>query len=107
MPDDFGEERQQRPRKFAEVKVVIWDDGEMEVDCVRFKENALGRGAPRKILFEDNKKWMEEVDAEAASRFGLRKFLMNELDLEDKDVEKSDDSEDFDVDDVDDEIEDE
>lgn len=105
MPEDFGEgERQQRPKKFAEVKLTIWDDGELEVDCIRYKENPLGRGAPKKILFEDNKKWMDEVDAEAASRFGLKKFLVKELDLEDK--KKSSDDEDFDVED-DDEEEDE
>jgi hypothetical protein len=53
--NEFDEETptQDRPRKFAEVHIAIWDDGELEMDCIRFKPRPSGRGAPRKIKFEN------------------------------------------------------
>jgi len=88
MAEDFieDEEKAQKPKKYAEIHVTIWDDGELEMDCVRFKPRESGRGAPRKIIFENKEKFINEVDKCAMSKYGLLKFFREELSLEGDDV---------------------
>jgi len=79
---DF-EEREPKPKKYAEINLTIWDDGELEMDCVRFKLRDSGRGAPRKVIQEDKRAFVEEVDSEAMSEYGLLKFFKQELGIKD------------------------
>ena len=83
MADDIidDEEKQQKPKKFAEIHVTVWDDGELDMDCVRFKPRPSGRGAPRKIILEDKKRFIKEVDMNAMSKYGLLKFIKEELSI--------------------------
>lgn len=103
MSDDFDDEKPQKPKKFAEVHLTVWDDAELEIDCIRFKPRESGRGAPRKIIIEDKKEWMDDVDEQVMSRYGILKFIKEELDLADTKPSipgKEDDDNDFDIDEV-------
>ncbi len=57
-----------------------------------------GRGAPRKIGYKpaDYPKWMEEVDTMAMSKYGLIKFIKDNLGINNSDIDKSVSSETFD-----------
>lgn len=104
MANDFDEgEKTPKPKKFAELKVVIWDDGELDMDLVLMEPREEGRGAPRKIGFKpsDYTKWMDEVDAMAMSKYGLMKFIKDSLGINHPDVDKAVKAEDFDIDDED------
>jgi hypothetical protein len=41
-------EKEPKPKKAFEIKVVVWDDGEIDTELYEFRENPSGRGAPGK-----------------------------------------------------------
>lgn len=44
----MGEEKEPKPKKAFEVKVIIWDDGEVDAELNEYRPNPSGRGAPGK-----------------------------------------------------------
>jgi hypothetical protein len=49
----MGEEKEPKPKKAFEIKVIIWDDGEIDSEMVEFRANPSGRGAPGKWRVND------------------------------------------------------
>lgn len=44
----MGEEKEPKPKKAFEIKVVVWDDGEIDSELYEYRQNPSGRGAPGK-----------------------------------------------------------
>ncbi len=41
-------EKEPKPKKSFEIRVVIWDDGEIDSELYEYRQNPSGRGAPGK-----------------------------------------------------------
>jgi hypothetical protein len=76
---DSEEEKPQKPKKFAEMTLTIWDDAELDLDCVRFIKTGSGRGAPKKVVMLDKTEFLSEVENNILTADGLFKFLLQEL----------------------------
>lgn len=48
------EEKEQKPKKAFEAKIVVWEDGEMDVEMYEYRQNPSGRGAPGKWRLKAN-----------------------------------------------------
>lgn len=44
----MAEEKEPKPKKQYEIKVIIWDDGEIDGEMYEYRQNKSGRGAPGK-----------------------------------------------------------
>lgn len=44
----MGVEKEPKPKKAFEIKVVVWDDGEVDTELYEYRPNPSGRGAPGK-----------------------------------------------------------
>jgi hypothetical protein len=40
------EDKEEKPKKAFQIKAVVWDDGEVDVDIREFRKLGTGRGAP-------------------------------------------------------------
>lgn len=40
------EEREEKPKKAFQLKIVVWDDGEVDTDIREYRKLGTGRGAP-------------------------------------------------------------
>ena len=78
---DFDEEKPQKPKKYAEVILTMWDDGELDLDCIRHIKTGSGRGAPKKVVMLDRKDFMTDVKESIMSEYGILKFMTEELKL--------------------------
>lgn len=47
-------EKEEKPKKAFEAKIVIWEDGEMDVEMYEYRQNPSGRGAPGKWRLKAN-----------------------------------------------------
>lgn len=47
-------EKEEKPKKAFEAKIVIWEDGEMDVEMYEYRQNPSGRGAPGKWRLKSN-----------------------------------------------------
>ena len=48
------EEKEQKPKKAFEIKVTVWDDGEIDSEMYEYRQNPSGRGAPGKWRLSAN-----------------------------------------------------
>jgi hypothetical protein len=57
------EEKEEKPKKAFEIKVIIWDDGEIDSELYEYRQNPSGRGAPGKwrLSANDFTRRMEET----------------------------------------------
>lgn len=56
-------EKEPKPKKSFEAKIVVWDDGEVDVELYEYRDNPSGRGAPGKwrLSSKDFVKRIDEV----------------------------------------------
>lgn len=40
------EEKEEKPKKAFQIKIVVWDDGEVDADIREYRKLGTGRGAP-------------------------------------------------------------
>lgn len=59
----MAEEKEPKPKKQYEIKVIIWDDGELDSELTEYRQNKSGRGAPGKwrLTATDFVRRMEET----------------------------------------------
>ena len=81
MSDD---EKEQKPKKYAQLSVLVWDDAEVDIEAVRFIKTGSGRGAPKKVVMLDPKQFVEDLETDVLNVRSILKLLIRELDLEDK-----------------------
>lgn len=48
------EEKEQKPKKAFEIKVIVWEDGEIDSEMYEYRQNPSGRGAPGKWRLSAN-----------------------------------------------------
>lgn len=79
MDIDDLDDKPQKPKKYAEIKLTFWDDAEMDVDCIRYIKTGTGRGAAKKIIMMDKVEFLSDLDSEIMSSYGILKAIINEL----------------------------
>ena len=78
------EEKEQKPKKYAQLSILMWDDAEVDIEAARFIKTGSGRGAPKKVVMLDPKQFVDDLETDVLNVRSIIKLLIRELDLEDK-----------------------
>jgi hypothetical protein len=83
-------EKEEKPKKSFEAKIVVWDDGEMDVEMYEYRQNPSGRGAPGKWRLKANDfvRRIEEVLGDPKLLLDTTYDAMGGLCLDEQEVKK-------------------
>jgi hypothetical protein len=69
--EDAEQIKEEKPKKAYMIKIVVWDDSEVDCDIREYRRNGTGRGAPSLCGPLDSEKFIECLKRQGMSAFGI------------------------------------